>query len=49
VTVIWFVILLIANNIGDHEPLMFDPRREQTRPAPPRHAVAATIGGRTAT
>jgi hypothetical protein len=24
-TVIWFVIWLIANNIGDHEPLTFDP------------------------
>ena len=30
-TVIWFVIWLIANNIGDHEPLTFDP--ESTRPA----------------
>jgi hypothetical protein len=24
-TVIWFVIWLIANNVGDHEPLRFDP------------------------
>ena len=24
-TVIWFVIWLIANNIGDHDPLIFDP------------------------
>jgi hypothetical protein len=24
-TVIWFVIWLIANNIGDHEPLRVDP------------------------
>jgi hypothetical protein len=24
-TLIWFVIWLIANNIGDHEPLVFDP------------------------
>ena len=24
-TLIWFVIWLIANNIGDHEPLKFDP------------------------
>jgi hypothetical protein len=24
-TLIWFVIWLIANNIGDHESLVFDP------------------------
>ena len=24
-TLIWFVVWLIANNIGDHEPLAFDP------------------------
>jgi hypothetical protein len=24
-TLIWFVIWLIANNVGDHEPLNFDP------------------------
>jgi hypothetical protein len=24
-TFIWFVIWLIANNIGGHEPLVFDP------------------------
>jgi hypothetical protein len=24
-TVIWFVIWLIADNIGDREPLQFDP------------------------
>jgi hypothetical protein len=24
-TLIWFVIWLIANNIGDHEQLAFDP------------------------
>lgn len=24
-TLIWFVIWLIANNIGDHEPLAVDP------------------------
>jgi hypothetical protein len=25
VTLIWFVVWLIANNIGDREPLAFDP------------------------
>jgi hypothetical protein len=25
VTFIWFVIWLIANNVGAHEPLTFDP------------------------
>jgi hypothetical protein len=25
VTLIWFVIWLIANTIGDHEPLVVDP------------------------
>jgi hypothetical protein len=25
VTVIWFVIWLIANNVGGHEPLLLDP------------------------
>jgi hypothetical protein len=25
VTVVWFVIWLIWNNVGDHEPLRFDP------------------------
>ena len=24
-TLIWFVVWLIANNIGDHEPLTADP------------------------
>jgi len=24
-TVVWFVIWLIANSIGDHEALVFDP------------------------
>ena len=24
-TLIWFVVWLIANSIGDHEPLRFDP------------------------
>ena len=24
-TIIWFVVWLIANNIGDHEPLLFNP------------------------
>jgi hypothetical protein len=24
-TLIWFIVWLIANNIGDHEPLLFDP------------------------
>jgi hypothetical protein len=24
-TIVWFVVWLIANNIGDHEPLRFDP------------------------
>ncbi len=25
VTILWFIIWLIANNIGGHEPLVFDP------------------------
>jgi hypothetical protein len=24
-TLVWFVIWLVANNIGDHEPLLADP------------------------
>lgn len=24
-TLLWFLIWLIANNVGDHEPLRFDP------------------------
>lgn len=24
-TVIWFIVWLIANNIGAHKPLLFDP------------------------
>lgn len=24
-TLIWFVVWLVANNIGDHEPLIADP------------------------
>lgn len=24
-TVLWFIIWLIANNVGAHEPLRFDP------------------------
>jgi hypothetical protein len=24
-TVIWFLVWLIANNVGGHEPLLFDP------------------------
>jgi hypothetical protein len=24
-TLIWFVVWLISNVIGDHEPLLFDP------------------------
>lgn len=24
-TVVWFVVWLIANNVGGHEPLMADP------------------------
>ena len=24
-TLVWFVIWLIANNVGGHEPLLFDP------------------------
>jgi hypothetical protein len=24
-TIVWFVIWLIANNVGDHEPLTADP------------------------
>ena len=24
-TLVWFVIWLVANVIGDHEPLLFDP------------------------
>jgi len=25
VTIVWFVVWLVANLIGDHEPLRFDP------------------------
>jgi hypothetical protein len=25
VTLVWFIVWLIANNIGDSEPLLFDP------------------------
>jgi hypothetical protein len=25
VTLVWFVVWLIWNNVGDHEPLLFDP------------------------
>lgn len=24
-TVIWFLVWLVADNVGDHEPLLFDP------------------------
>lgn len=24
-TLIWFVVWVISNNVGDHEPLLFDP------------------------
>ena len=24
-TVLWFIVWLIANNVGGHEPLLFDP------------------------
>lgn len=24
-TFIWFIVWLIANNVGGHEPLLFDP------------------------
>ena len=24
-TVLWFIVWLIANNVGSHEPLLFDP------------------------
>ena len=24
-TVLWFIVWFIANNVGDHEPLLFDP------------------------
>jgi len=25
VTLVWFIIWLIANNVGTHEPLLFNP------------------------
>lgn len=25
VTIIWFIVWLIANNVGGHEPLLFNP------------------------
>jgi hypothetical protein len=25
VTLVWFIIWLIANNVGGHEPLLFNP------------------------
>ena len=24
-TVLWFIVWLVANNVGGHEPLLFDP------------------------
>jgi hypothetical protein len=24
-TIVWFIVWLIANNVGGHEPLLFDP------------------------
>ena len=24
-TLVWFIVWLVANNIGDREPLLFDP------------------------
>lgn len=24
-TIVWFIVWLIANNVGGHEPLVFDP------------------------
>jgi hypothetical protein len=24
-TILWFIVWLIANNVGDHEPLLFNP------------------------
>lgn len=24
-TLLWFIVWLIANNVGDHEPLLFNP------------------------
>lgn len=24
-TLVWFVVWVISNNVGDHEPLLFDP------------------------
>jgi hypothetical protein len=31
-TVIWFVIWLVANNVGHHEPLLFNPVNAGRRP-----------------
>jgi hypothetical protein len=24
-TIVWFIVWLIANNVGDHQPLLFNP------------------------
>jgi hypothetical protein len=43
VTFIWFVIWLVANNVGDHEPLLLDPVNAWTGTL--ILAVALDLGG----
>jgi hypothetical protein len=43
VTLIWFVVWLIANNVGGHEPLLLDPVNAWT--ATLILAVALDFGG----
>jgi hypothetical protein len=45
-TLIWFVIWLIADHIGSHEPLTFDPVNVWA--ATLLAAVALDLGGQTA-
>ena len=45
-TIIWFVIWLISDHIGSHEPLLFDPVNVWA--ATLLAAVALDLGGQTA-
>jgi hypothetical protein len=43
VTLVWFIVWLIANNVGGHEPLKFDPVNAWT--ATLILAIALDLGG----
>jgi hypothetical protein len=36
-TIVWFIVWLIANNVGGHEPLLFNPVNAWTADPDPRH------------